>query len=123
MSTLKNICWVAIDDYPAAIDAVRGGYLDGAASNSCWALSDAGAKGMLWHVCLGERVPKLVRIPTFAVTLDNIDTSPYGGPYLWGEMLMYEPDPTKWPILEMEKYGMPTPHFRQQLHTFLVDTK
>jgi len=92
-------------------DAIRTTYCDGSGLNSPWAMADITAKGVLWNICLGQSVPKEIVLPADMVTPENVDISPYGGPMRYGDMLEAVPDITTWPILDMEKYGMPTPHF------------
>jgi len=107
-----HLVFVVLDDIPAAVDAIRGNFMDGCAVNSAWAMGDLCAKAVLNHVCLGEQVLETITPPTVAVTPDNVDISPYGGPMRWGDMIKTESDPTKWPILDMAFLGMPTPAYQ-----------
>jgi len=107
----EHVVWVAQDETPTACESLRTSYLDGCGINSCWALGDLTAKGVLWNVCLGQSIPKEILLPAAMVTPENLDISPYGEPMRWGDMLMDVPDISTWPILDMEKYGMSVPYF------------
>ena len=108
----NHINLFGLDDTPAAVEALRGNYLDGCVGNTPWAVGDLTAKAVLTQVCLGETIPKTMYLPVDAITPDNVDTSPYGVDMRWGPMLEQEPDPTKWPILDMSSFGMPTPAYQ-----------
>jgi simple sugar transport system substrate-binding protein len=110
-----HVMWVGCDDYPAAVETLREGYLDAIGQNSPWAMGDISAKAMLTIVCLGQSLPDLLSLPMTAVTPENVDESPYGAECRWGDMLMREPDLTKWPILNLEEFGIMTPSYEQLL--------
>lgn len=107
----EHIVWVGSDGYPDTLEAIRSRYMDGCGLTSPWASSDLASKALLTYVCLGKPVPRKIDVPNFAITPENVDTSPFGVPMRWGDMIVVEPDPENWPILDMEKYGMPTPTY------------
>ncbi|MBA7680100.1 hypothetical protein ES703_88408 [subsurface metagenome] len=108
----EHVVWGVGTENPEACQETRGGYIDGIASASIWAASDITAKAILTYVCLGQPIPmgnQYVQ-PSDLITPETIgDPSPYGEPMRWGDMLQNEPDITKWPVLDMEPFGMPTP--------------
>jgi len=106
-----HVVWTGCDGFPVAVEASRDGYIDGIGLNSPWAVGDTAAKLVLNHVCLGESVPEKLWLPEEPVTPKNVGTSPYGGPMRWGFMLTEEPDLSKWPLLDMTKYGIETPTY------------
>jgi len=108
----NHVVFVGNEEFPSVCKALREGYMDGLATNSCYAVADGGVKQMLWTVCLGQTVPKTVLLPMLEVNQDNVSISPFGAPGRWGDMLGIEPNPQLWPILDMTDYGIMTPTYR-----------
>jgi len=108
----NHVVYVGNEEFPSVCEALRGGYMDGLATNSCYAVADGGVKQMLWTVCLGQTVPKTVLLPMLEVNQDNVDISPFGAPGRWGDMLGIEPNPQIWPVLDMTDYGIMTPTYQ-----------
>jgi ribose transport system substrate-binding protein len=110
-----HVVVVGQDGDPTALELIRENFADGVASNSSWAIGDLVAKAVINYVIFGESVPRLIELPAHAITPENVDISPYGGPKRWGDMVLEEPDVMKWPsvILEMEEFGMPTPTYQE----------
>ena len=107
-----HVVFVGNEEFPSVCKALREGYMDGLATNSCYATGDGGVKQLLWNVCLGQQVPKQTLLPMLEVNQDNVDVSPFGAPARWGDMLGIEPNPQLWPILDMSGYGIMTPTYQ-----------
>jgi ABC-type sugar transport system substrate-binding protein len=112
----RHVVWVAQDEFPAALEALKASYLDGVGINSCWMNGNIAAQAVLNSVCLGVQIPKKILMPMVAITPETAEKSMY--PLLdgtmalhWGDQIVKEPDQTKWPILDLSQWGMPVPRF------------
>ena len=108
-----HVIVVVQDGFPSALAGLREDWVDGCPINSPWAIGDIVSKAVLTNICQGKTVPALVEIPLELITKANVDTSPYGGPMRWGDMIEANPDPTIWPILDTEQFsGIAIPSYK-----------
>lgn len=117
----EHIVWVAQDEMPSACASLRSGHMDACVVGDCWAHGDIPPKIVMTYVCLGQSVPKEVLVPLEWITPETVGISmyePYGGgerPLRWGEMIDFEPDITKWPVLDSDPYGIHVPTYQELL--------
>lgn len=80
-----HVFFLTCDEDPGNCQALREGYVDVIAAHDHWCMSDVVVKAMINSVCLGKPVPELIRIPSFAITKENIDSPKWGEDVFWGE--------------------------------------
>ena len=82
-----------------AYESMMDGYVLGNSEHSFYHQVDLLVKCMFSYVCCGQPVPEEVVIPSRLITTQNVDDLLYGEPTDYLNMLNYEPDYNKWPIL------------------------
>ena len=105
----EHVVVAVADAHVTGREPIREGYIDGAATHSSWELCDAAVKAALLYVCLGEPIPDEVTLPTVWYTWETYDVNPFGMPKAWQNMWLEEPFVDKWPLLDLEQWGIPTP--------------
>ena len=112
----RHVIWTGQDDFPTGLDAIHAGFCDGLGHNSAWFNGDNTGQAIVNYLMLGKSVPKAIRGPMYAVTPENVDKPAYkGAPCRWGDMYGMEPEPSKWPLLDLTEYGMPFPSYAEKL--------
>ena len=83
----KHVYFCTSDEDPSNMKGLREGYIDIIATHSHWVMMDIAVKAILNKVILGREVPKIIRIPSVGVTLDNVDDPgpEWGQDLFWGE--------------------------------------
>jgi len=106
----NHVIVLGIDEFPATMDLIREGYVDGAAVHSPWEEIDALVKQALLNTCLGQPIPNVVMFDSFLMTKENVSSVRFGAPLVWGDMMVKYTNWNDWPVLDLpEQYGVPIP--------------